>query len=96
MADSADVIRLASMARISISPDETDSFVKEFESILEYVSLLEKIDFDESEELQLPIKNVFREDNEPHEERLHSEKIIEQFPEREGDLLVVKQIISHD
>ncbi len=94
MADSEDVVRLAALARIKVTPAEAESFA--LGNILEYVSVLEKLDANAQNEIELPIKNIFREDANPHEERLHTEAIIEQFPEREGDKLLVKQIISHD
>lgn len=42
------------------------------------------------------LRNVMREDGEPHESGKYTKKIAAQFPAREGDYLEVKQIISHD
>lgn len=45
-----DVEKLAKMARIKLAPQEKEKFQKEFETILEYVSVLKKADTSESSE----------------------------------------------
>jgi len=42
------------------------------------------------------LHNVMRTDGEPHMTEKYTEKIVVQFPAREGDALSVKQIITHD
>lgn len=97
MATPEEVQRLASLARIAIPEEKTEAFAKEFDAILAYVGTLET--------LSLPgggapsagvVHNVFREDGEPHATGLYTEKLTSAFPEKEGNLLKVKQIISHD
>ncbi len=91
-----DVKRLAALARISISDAELDTFSKEFESVLAYVGQIEKLDATAAPDLRPTVRNVLREDGEPHRSAVHTEKLAAQFPEREGDYLKVKKIISHD
>lgn len=73
-------------------------FTSEFDAILAYVGQLEKLDLQQGEALleKPALRNVMREDGEPHEACIFTEKLAEQFPQREGDALSVKQIISHD
>lgn len=96
MASTDDVKRLAALARIGISDAELDSFSKEFESVLAYVGQIEKLDVSAAPDLRPPLRNVLREDGEPNEPGACTEKLAAQFPEREGDYLKVKKIISYD
>lgn len=97
MATTEEVKKLAALARISIDEKELEKFTSEFDGILAYVGQLETLDLpkDMTEE-KPPLRNITRSDNDPYEASSHTEKIAEQFPAREGDALVVKQIITHD
>jgi aspartyl/glutamyl-tRNA(Asn/Gln) amidotransferase C subunit len=95
MATTEDVTKLAALARISVPESELKKFASEFDAILKYVGQLEELEVKKGEPL-LPYTNVFRIDGEPHAKGIHTEKLAEQFPAREGNLLSVKQIISHD
>ena len=95
MATPEDVRKLAALARIEVPEGDLEKFAKEFDAILSYVSQLEQLDAKKAAPL-LPYTNVMRADGEPHEKGIYTEKIVEQFPAREGDYLSVKQIISHD
>ena len=97
MALAEDVKKLAGLARIAVSDEELPKFTKEFEAILAYVGQLEKLDVPKDlKDRTPPLRNVFREDGTPHEPKLWTEKLAAQFPEREGDTLAVKQIITHE
>ncbi len=92
-----EVQKLAALARISIKDSELDAFTKEFDAILAYVGQLEKLEIDTETKSELPaLRNVMREDGEPHAGGKYTETLAEQFPAREGDALVVKQIITHE
>ena len=95
MATSEDVKKLAALARISVSDEALPKFAKEFDAILGYVGQLSELTVPEKTPL-LPYTNIFRADGEPHASGLYTDKLVEQFPAREGDLLAVKQIIAHD
>ncbi len=96
MATAEDVKKLAALARISIGEAELEKFTKEFDSILAYVGQLEKLDLPKVGAEKPALRNVMRADGEPHESGKYTEKLAAQFPERDGDYLAVKQIISHD
>lgn len=96
MATVDEVRKLAALARVKLDEAELARFTKEFDSILAYVGQLETLELPKEGKRVPPLHNVFREDGEPHAAGLYTEKIAAQFPAREGDSLVVKQIIQHD
>lgn len=96
MASADDVRKLAALARIDIPEDGLPKLAAEFESILAYVSQLDSLQVADASTSVSTVHNVFREDGEPHETGAFTELVARQFPEREGDYLKVKQIISHD
>jgi len=97
MATVEEVKKLAALVRISIDDADLEKFTKEFDAILAYVSQLEKLElpFDVSTD-RPPLRNVMRLEGEPHAGGKYTEALAEQFPAREGDALVVKQIITHE
>lgn len=97
MATAEDVQKLAALARIKIDDAELPKFTKELDAIIAYIGQLEKLDLPQKAEKEKPaLRNVMREDGEPHATGMYTEKLVEQFPTREGNLLSVKQIISHE
>lgn len=97
MATADEVKKLATLARISVEDAELEKFTKEFDSILSYVGQLETLELpkDLSGE-KSPLRNVMRDDGDPTPAGTYTEKIVEQFPTREDNALVVKQIIQND
>ncbi len=95
MTDAEDVRKLAALARLSLTDAELAKFAGDFDAIIGYIGKLNEVTVTEGEAL-LPYTNVFRADAEPHAAGLHTEKLAEQFPAREGDYLSVKQILAHD
>jgi len=96
MASAEEVKKLAALARIEVTDGELPKFTKEFEAILAYVSQLEKLDLPKDLKTEPVLKNVFRKDENPTPPGTWTEKLVEAFPEKEENYLVVKQIISHD
>ena len=96
MATKEEVQKLAQLARISVADEELAKFTEEFDSILAYVGKLNELAIDTKTTGTLPAqRNVFREDGVPHETGVHTETLVEAFPEKAGNLLEVKQIITH-
>lgn len=96
MASPDDVKRLAALARVAISDAELEAFSKEFESVLAYVGQIDKLEATADPDLRPAVRNVLREDGEPHASGLHTDALVEAFPEKEDGYLKVKKIISHD
>jgi len=96
MATVEEVKKLAALARIRVEDSELEKFTSEFDAILAYIGQLESLQLPASS-FQLPaLRNVMREDGEPRAPDTYTEKLVNQFPAREGNALVVKQIITHD
>lgn len=92
-----DVRRLATLARINIPEEKLSAFASEFDTVLAYVGTLNELELSIGTERRVPaVRNVLREDTEPTPSGTNTKKIVAQFPERSGNSLVVKQIISHD
>jgi len=97
MATVEEVKKLAALVRISIDDADLEKFTKEFDAILAYVSQLEKLELPLDVSADRPsLRNVMRLEGEPHAGGKYTEMLAEQFPVREGDALVVKQIITHE
>lgn len=96
MAMTEEVKKLTALARISIDDAQLEKFTSEFDAILAYVGQLEKLELPKVGEVKPALRNVMRQDGEPHATGEFTEKIAEQFPAREGDALSVKQIITHE
>jgi aspartyl-tRNA(Asn)/glutamyl-tRNA(Gln) amidotransferase subunit C len=97
MASTDDVKKLAALARIEIPDEKLDAFAREFDTILAYVGRLDELSIPNGEKRALPaVRNVFREDSAPHSAGAFTDVLVEQFPDREGNALKVKQIITHE
>ncbi len=91
-----EVRKLAELARLELTESEIKEFQKDFGTILEYVSQVQEVATDEvNPEVSVP-HNVMREDKDPYKSGEYTRKIVEQFPDKEGDYLKVKKIISQD
>lgn len=91
-----EVRKLAELARIELTEEEVKGLQNDFEAILGYVSQVTDVAENAEEGLVGVPHNVMREDENPHEKGAHTEAITEQFPNRDGDYLKVKKIISQD
>ena len=88
-----DIEKLAVLSRIDISEQETAELLLEMEAILGYVSEIGEAVTEESRPEAGALRNVMREDNDPHEEGLYTKKILDEAPETEEGFIKVKQIL---
>jgi aspartyl/glutamyl-tRNA(Asn/Gln) amidotransferase C subunit len=97
MATTEEVKKLAALSRISVEESELAKFTKEFDAIIAYVDAISTLKMPEGAtgHLKHPLHNVMRVDSTPHPAGTYTQKLVEQFPAREGDALLVKQIIQH-
>ncbi len=93
--DREQVLKLANLARVDISTEEAESLSNEFDSILKYVGEIKnaKLKSSDKSSLDLPVRNVFREDANPHESGLYTEAVMREAPKTEGGFVVVKKIL---
>jgi len=95
--DKEKVLDLAKLARIEMGDEEAESLSHEFKTILGYVGEVKgispashKATQDESD---YTLRNVMREDTNPHESGIYTEKILSQAPAREENYIKVKKIL---
>lgn len=95
MTNTVDIAALAKLARLEISAAEIAKLEKEIPDILAFVEAIQKAPV--SKEAVAPLhRNVVRDDADPHESGIYTERLLEAAPSREGDRLAVKQVISRE
>lgn len=94
MIEKKDIEKLASLSRIKVTPEEAEKFRGEIDSILDYVAQVKKVSLsDKGDDVRGgAIRNVLREDANPHESNLHKETLLKESPDRDGDFVKVKNI----
>lgn len=93
-----EVAHLARLARIGLTPAEVDNFGEQITSILSYVSAVNSIAADSTDDAPVlgVVHNVFRTDEVTVPARTHDADLIASMPETEGRFLKVKKILSQD
>ena len=96
MLERKDIDNLANLARIALSESEKDKLQKDMESILSYISELQKAPSvgEDHQPENYYLRNVMREDVEPFESGLNTETILSQAPKRRENFFVVKKILG--
>lgn len=88
-----DIAALAKLARLEVGAEEMAQLENELPSILAFVDTIQKAN--PSIEVSVPtLRNVLRADEHPHESGAYTEALLAAAPAREGDRIVVKQVIS--
>lgn len=96
MALTDDVKRLAALARIEVKDEEIEKFAKEFESVLAYVGQIESLKVSHKAGDTPAVRNIMREDGEPHAKGAYTKVLVDQFPDKDGNSLKVPKILSND
>ncbi len=97
MIDRNDLIKLTALSRIATPEEEYDALVKDVEAIVSYISKIAAVST-ETAALQggdgSVLRNVMREDGEPHETGRYTDALLKEAPGSERGLVRVKKIIS--
>jgi aspartyl/glutamyl-tRNA(Asn/Gln) amidotransferase C subunit len=97
-----DVQKLAKLARIDVPDGEAESLSHEFESILKYVSEIKgaagvtsagSAAPNATRPSDFPLRNVLRDDYNPHESVIYTDAILKQAPSSEKGYIKVKKIL---
>ena len=88
------VKRVAKLARLSLTPEETERFSEQLSHILSYIEKLNQLDTSKVEPTShvLPLSNVFREDQ--ARPSLPAEEALANAPDREGPFFRTPKIIE--
>lgn len=90
-----DIARLAELARLELSPEESERAQKELERVLEYVGRLSKIDTTGVPETDVTdVQAPIREDVAERGDDATREWILSDFPDRSGDALRVPAVFE--
>ncbi len=94
----AEVEKIAALARISLSDSEKKKFQTELSSILGFVEKLKKLNTDKVEPTYQVsgLENIWREDEIFSADAKEKEEIIDNFPDKEDNLLKVPKILNRD
>jgi len=95
MISNKDIKNLSLLARIELTEEEGHELKKDIESILDYVGQIQALKIDSSENIQEEniLKNVFRDDVDPHEKGVYSEKLLKEAPRKKNGYVQVKKIL---
>lgn len=92
---SIDIKALAALARLHVSDAEMAKLESELPGILTFVDTIKKADVAAAPAAPA-LRNVMRPDENPHESGVFSEALLSAAPAREGNRIVVKQVISRE
>jgi aspartyl-tRNA(Asn)/glutamyl-tRNA(Gln) amidotransferase subunit C len=94
--DRAEVLRIADLARLTLSPDEAERMTGELEAILAYVESLGDLDTEGVEPTShaIPMRTPLR-DDEPAP-ALEPDRALANAPERDGFAFVVPKVLDAD
>lgn len=89
-----DIEHLSQLARIQLTDEEQQKMLNTIENILAFVDQIQEVEvnMDATERLGV-VHNVMRDDAHPHEDGLHTEKILAITPESEDGYVRVKKIL---
>jgi aspartyl-tRNA(Asn)/glutamyl-tRNA(Gln) amidotransferase subunit C len=92
--DKKEIEHLAQLARIGLTDEEKENLLKDAEEILAFVDTVQEVEVDMRAEERLGTPhNVMRDDGEPHESGIYTEKLLKAAPAREGNYIKVKKIL---
>ena len=88
-----DIDNLAELARLDIPADEKETLRKEVDAILGYVSEVQKLSRGEVKKVAGEVRNVMREDVNPHLSGAYTEELLAEAPRRQDNFVKVKKIL---
>ena len=88
-----DIEKLATLSRLSLTDAEKEKYRGEIDSILGYIDILKKVSVGNPGPVMSRNKNVLREDMDPHEAGLYTEKLLKLAPKSESGYVKVKKIL---
>lgn len=97
MKDETNIEKLATLSHISVSPQEQKALKDDIDSILSYIEQIKDISTGNVAEESLEdsgLRNVMREDGEPHETGVYTEDLLHEAPSVKDNYIEVKKIIG--
>ncbi len=88
----SDVEKLAELARLELASEEKEVILKDLQAILGYVDQISKAPMSEIKK-EHSLRNVMREDENPHAAGIYTEKILAAAPETKDGFIKVQKIL---
>ena len=91
-----DINKVANLARIELSDEETEEFGGQLEQILKYIDQLNEIDIEGIEPTAhaAPVFDVYREDEEQPERILSQKEVLDNAPATAHDQIKMPKVIE--
>ena len=91
-----EILKISELAHIKLADDEIEKFRDQMSSVLEYVGQLSDVDVKGIEPAAhiSGVSNVLRDDVVLPADRTTRDALLEEAPEREGDLIKVKAVFK--
>ena len=91
-----DINHIADLARLGLTEQEKKKFTKEIEAILDFIASLNEVNTDKIEPMSHAsgMQNRYREDANPLEGGVYSERLLEAAPYKEKGFVKVKTVLE--
>ncbi len=89
-----EIEKLAELSRIALTTEEKEEFRRNMDSILGYVEQVNKVSGSLAGGKKAGLlRNVMRDDSNPHESGIYTEILVSAAPKREGNYVKTKKIL---
>ena len=88
-----DVAHMATLSRLSVSPEEQALFARQFGDILSYMDVLAQVDTSGVEPLYSPVQHISVPREDVSQNRRSREAVLANAPEGDGAYFVVPRIV---
>ena len=88
-----DIEKLAELSRIEMSQEEKEKILGEMDSILGFIDQIQEAKVDITEREAGEVRNIMREDENPHESGKYTEDILREAPRVRDNYIEVKKIL---
>ncbi|MEX2514698.1 MAG: Asp-tRNA(Asn)/Glu-tRNA(Gln) amidotransferase subunit GatC [Candidatus Paceibacterota bacterium] len=89
MSDDIDIEKISKLARVDLGDADTDELAANIRDILSYVSSVEKVAGEAGAPEVGAVRNVLREDTDPHEPGAYREALLREAPAVDEDGFIV-------
>lgn len=94
-----EVKKIADLARLEISDEESEKMAGEIDSILGYIDQIKNAEIDSSDSKSrienAGVRNIMREDKDPHLKGENTKDLIEETPDSQDNLIKVNKILNN-
>ena len=87
-----DIEKLAELAKVRIPEGDNEGFLRDFDSILNYIKQIESVEIGETKEI-FTLKNIFRQDENPNKTGALTEALLSLAPETHDGFIKVNKIL---